>query len=364
MSLEGVEDAHALTAVQHGMLFHSLQTEKGDGGQAEDDYLAHIVIELSGQRDVQLLKKAWARVYAHHAILRSYFLWEGLEEPLCLVRATIDIPWTVVHASSVDDVDAVVVAERRLGMALTEAPLTRISLLEFSPTKATLIWTVHHLLADGWSTPIVLADVMRAYSALQRGESPTLEPSWPYQQFVNWQAGRNLDVLEAYWRHWLAGRTPTPLQIVRPQQGAIHVPRRNRVDLPIATTSALASLCREQRITLSTLIIGAWALALRLYVGSSSPLFGLTVAGRPLELSGIERAIGLFINVLPLQVDCQTDQSFTQWLQQIQRTVQQHSAHEQLAYQDIQRLTLSGFVVGDAGRIPRFDVGAQHSERE
>ena len=89
--------------------------------------------------------------------------------------------------------------------------------------------------------------------------------------------------------------------------------------LPADTTTALQSLAREQKLTLNTLVQGAWALLLSRYSGEQDIVFGVTVSGRPAELSSVENMVGLFINTLPVRVKVPPTAQLLDWLQTLQR---------------------------------------------
>jgi non-ribosomal peptide synthetase component F len=80
-------------------------------------------------------------------------------------------------------------------------------------------------------------------------------------------------------------------------------------------------MTRSRRLTLSTLIHGAWALLLGRYSGRDDVLFGITVSGRPPELAGIESMVGMFINVLPLRVAVDEESRLVPWLRTLQAGV-------------------------------------------
>ena len=83
----------------------------------------------------------------------------------------------------------------------------------------------------------------------------------------------------------------------------------------------LQALARSHRLTLSTLIQGAWALLLSRYSGRSDVLFGVTVSGRPPELAGVESMVGMFINSLPLRVAVIEEAPLVPWLRELQATM-------------------------------------------
>ena len=109
----------------------------------------------------------------------------------------------------------------------------------------------HHLLLDGWSMGLVLAEVFDRYG----GRRPPGEPR-PYRSYVEWLRGRGPGEAEAYWRRALAGVDgPTPLGLPRAPEGT--GPRRLHVELSEGETEGLRRLARERRVTLSTVVAPA-----------------------------------------------------------------------------------------------------------
>ena len=132
---------------------------------------------------------------------------------------------------------------------------------------------------------------------------------------------------EGYWRQALRGVTAaTPLGLEgrslgrRPVHRARCVAERETV-LSADVTAMLSALGRSHRLTLSTLIQGAWALLLSRYSGRSDVLFGVTVSGRPPELPGVESMVGMFINSLPLRVSVIEEAYLVPWLRELQATM-------------------------------------------
>ena len=134
--------------------------------------------------------------------------------------------------------------------------------------------------------------------------------------------GRTGAGAEAYWRRQLSGLTaPTLLGVDGPAAqevaGAADYAEA-RLRLPAEVTAALQGWARRQQVTLNTVVQGAWALLLSRYSGSQDVCFGVTVAGRPATLPGVESMVGLFINTLPLRVALPPDMPLAPWLQQLQ----------------------------------------------
>ncbi len=107
--------------------------------------------------------------------------------------------------------------------------------------------------------------------------------------------------------------------------------------LPAELSRHLQAFARRHRLTLNTLLQGAWAILLARYTGRTDMVFGATVAGRPAALSGVERMVGLFINTLPVRVQVDETADLLGWLAKLQAEQAEAQAHGYVPLADIQR---------------------------
>ncbi|HEX8559858.1 MAG TPA: amino acid adenylation domain-containing protein [Pyrinomonadaceae bacterium] len=324
----GLEDLYPLSPMQQGMLFHSVYAP--DAGM----YTGLLSFALRGGLDAEAFARAWRRAVERHAVLRSSFVWENLDEPLQAVRkgaaARLELhDWREWAADEQERrLDALLEEERRRGFDPAVAPLLRLKLLRLGAGSHRLVWTHHHLLLDGWSLSLLLREVFDDYEALRRGVDARPRPARPYRDYIAWLRRQDSTRAESFWRAYLAGfNAPTPLAVDRAPGGDAPAPgdgarapdtRRLRVRLSAEATGRLRALGRERRLTLNTLTQGAWALLLSRYSRERDVLFGATVAGRPAELSGAGEMVGLFINTLPVRARVQPETPLLSWLGRLQ----------------------------------------------
>jgi amino acid adenylation domain-containing protein/non-ribosomal peptide synthase protein (TIGR01720 family) len=335
-----IERLYPLSPMQEGMLFHSLY----EGG-GEEPYLEQMSCELRGRIDLAAFEEAWRRVIARHDALRTSFLWEGLDRPLQCVQRRVSFSLALHDWSDLDGdaaeqaaLAALVEAERRGGVDLASAPLFRMAWVHRSPERGFFVWSHHHAVLDGWSLPVLIDEVLAIYGSLVRGdtEPPRLGPAGHYQDFVSWLERQDATASEAFWRDYLDGCAssgPTPLphdEGAGGRGGAASPPRTAEVHrrLDAATAAALQELATRQRLTLGTLVQGAWALLLHRHCGRGDVVFGTTSAGRPAELPGADRIVGLFINSLPLRVRIERRHPLPAWLADLQRDQLRCRQHE------------------------------------
>ena len=318
--MENVEDIYALAPLQEGLVFHTISDP------ASGVFVDQVSAVLAGDLDPAAFRQAWTTAVARHAALRTCFLWDGLDEPLQVVREHVAIPWAEedwrgLDAPLVEQRLATLLRDdRRRGFDLSAAPLLRMTLACLTPRTWRWVWTFHHLIADGWSTAIILRQVFATYAAVRRGADPGLDPPFRYRDYIGWHAQRDLEPAEAYWRRELRGFTaPTRLNVQHPPPAGDALGRQRRRVLTPDTTRSLSSLASAQRVTLNTVVQGAWSLLLSRYAHDDDVVFGVTTAGRPPELPGVEDAVGLFINTLPLRPRIDPDAPLSDWLRALQK---------------------------------------------
>ncbi len=334
VAIERIEDLYPLSPLQTGILFHSVfQTDSRA-------YVNQLRVNIA-QLSVARFRTAWQAVVDRHSILRTGFLPEG-RVPLQWVAKTATLPfaeydWRRQDFTSQSDreqaLDALAQSELMTGFRLDQPPLIKIALVHCSGQPSHLILTLHHLLLDGWSTSQLLGEVLRIYS----GEEPAL-PVSRYRDFIDWLSGRDANAAEHYWKTLLQSVTE-PTRLVS-SSGKMHADsgfEEYTHVLDSGLVSAASQFAMQQRITLNTLMQAVWALVLKQRTGQSQVTFGVTVAGRPAELPGADRILGLFINTLPVAVTFRPEWTVGQWLHDLQLQNLASREHEQAALYEIQR---------------------------
>jgi len=316
-----IEDRYPLSPLQQGMLFHS--------AYAPDSavYIGQLSFALESDLDVDAFAAAWQRGVARHAILRTSFAWENLNEPLQTVHERVELlietlDWRELPSLEQENhLDALLEDERRRGFDLAVAPLMRLKLVQLGDARYQFIWTHHHLLLDGWSIALLLEEVFADYESLRRGLDKEPPATRPYRDYITWLGQQDAARARSFWKNYLDGfLAPTPLAVdhapVDPAREADT--RRLRVGLSQTQSDRLRTFARQNQLTLSTLFQGAWARLLSFYSRETDVVYGATVAGRPASFAGVESMVGLFINTLPVRVCVQPEMPIGAWLKQIQ----------------------------------------------
>ncbi|OPA84560.1 hypothetical protein BFW87_29090 [Pseudomonas fluorescens] len=311
---DAVADIYPLSPMQHGMLFHSLYEQ--DSGA----YINQLRVDVQGLQ-VERFRAAWQAALDAHDILRSGFLWQGaFERPVQVVHHHVSVPLTVHdwqhEAGQQQALEALAERERLQPFDLQHPALLRLTLVQTAAERYHLIYTNHHILLDGWSNAQLFGEVLQRYSG-------ATVPAFAgrYHDYIAWLQRQDRSVSEAFWTRQLAQLSePTRLAQSVSQAGVAlsHGHAEHVRVLDAAFTQRLGEFARQQKVTLNTLVQGAWLLLLQRFTGQDAVAFGATVSGRPAELVGVEQQIGLFINTLPVVASPQPEQRLADWLAQLQ----------------------------------------------
>ncbi len=335
-----VEDLYPLTPMQHGMVIQSLRASQAD-------YLSQTGLQWDGPLRRDALEQAWQQLIHRHPILRTVFLWRDLEQPLQCVLRQVDkhFFWEDLSYLPTDRqqhyIDGRLAQERAEPVSVEQAPLTWLRVFQLSTQRYVLCHSIHHALSDAWTFGLLLNELLQRYSAQCRGE-PALPPAdRPFQHYLRWLGNQDAEAARAFWQQTLNGfDTPTALPFVEQRSLSVQIPLdplRRHWALSVEDTRQLQQFCRQQQITVNTLVQAAWALMLARYNDCQDVLFGISVAGRPADLDGADTMRGLFIQTLPLRVTLDDQLRLGDWLQALLNQNLEMRQYEFLLLTEIQQ---------------------------
>ncbi|MFE4451653.1 amino acid adenylation domain-containing protein [Streptomyces sp. NPDC056796] len=326
-------------------------------------YHISFAVRLRGNLDHRALRRALCDVLARHESLRT-LVKAGDGEPYQAVLAPgdarVSLPVTPVDGTALD-------AALRDSAAApfdlsTEVPL-RAALFRTAEEEHTLLLTVHHIAADGWSMGPLAQDLAGAYAARTSGRAPSWEPlPVQYADYTLWQRGLLGSADDpgslaagqlSYWQGVLAGapeETPLPADRPRPAtaggRGGI-VP----LCLDEETTAGVARLARSSASSAFMVLHTALAAVLHRTGGGNDIVIGTPVAGRTDE--ALDPLVGFFVNTLALRTDLSDDPSFEALLARVRETDLAAYAHQELPFE---RLVEAVRPTRSTARHPLFQV--------
>ncbi|ROM59198.1 non-ribosomal peptide synthetase [Pseudomonas poae] len=293
--LHNVQDIYGLAPLQAGILYHHLATTEGD------PYVLQVQLRFTDQTAVDAFIQALHSVIERNDILRTGILWEGLDEPVQVVLRQASL---AVERLESNGLDALAHLQQRFDPRHYRLDLSRASLMHFAYTQAdggfAGILLLHHILLDHTALQVLVQEMS---ASLSGSDAHLPEPV----QYRNYVAQARLGVTQAQHEAFFSdmlGDLDEPtlafgLQDVNGDGSGIieaHLP------LEPALSQGLREQARQLGVSTASLVHLAWAHVLGQVSGQQDVVFGTVLLGRMQGGEGADRALGMFINTLPLRV--------------------------------------------------------------
>ena len=312
-----IEAILPLSEMQEGILIHHLQSKWDEG-------FLHVEFGIDGELIRDDFVTAWKHTIARHDILRTTVHWEKIEKPLQVIHGEKEAVWEFYdwrsygEAEQKEKITSLKQTNREAGTNFSKNPLNNYHLITLAEKKHYFLWPCHHLLLDGWSGSNIIKDVLALYDALTKKEAISLEPLPSLKAYYSWLNKKDPQATKKFWASYLEGFNSKNLLEARiaPQEDNSKV--IDKVVLSTRQTEVLNSIAKRNKITLNTLIQGAWTLLLGAYFRNDDILFGTTIAGRSNDFPNMEKLAGVFTNILPVRSTINPSLPLNEWLHNFQ----------------------------------------------
>jgi pristinamycin I synthase 3 and 4 len=317
---------------------------------------------VTGRLDVAALAAALSEVVRRHEALRTTFRTAGglpvqVVHPASLQQLPLADLTALPAARREEETRRLAAQEAQRPFDLARGPLVRSGLVRLEEDRHALLLTMHHVVADGWSTGVLVRELVALYAAAAAGRpSPLSELEIQYPDFAVWQRswlrGEVLAAEIAYWKERLADPPPLNLPTDRPRppissfRGGAAV-----LTLPQKLSGALRALAQRQGATLYMALLAGWKALLCRTTGQEDLLVGAPIANR--NRAEIEGLIGFFVNTLALRTGLDDDPGFRELLERVRETTLGAYAHQDLPFE---KLVEELHPERDTSRNPLFQV--------
>ncbi|EXL31116.1 syringopeptin non-ribosomal peptide synthetase SypA [Pseudomonas fragariae (ex Marin et al. 2024)] len=298
--VSNVKDIYPLAPLQEGILYHHLAAENGD------PYVLQTLFEIADRQRLNAFVDALQSVIDRHDILRTAVLWQGLQTPMQVVWRQARLHLEQIE---LDPADGAVINQlqqrfdpRHSRLDMSQAPLLRVVFAEDSPNQRWVaILLFHHMVLDHTAMEVVLHD-MQAHLL---GQADQLDAAIPYRNYVaQARLGVSREAHEAFFRELLGDiDEPTlPFGLLDVQGDGRDI-EDSSLTLDAQLNLRLRAQARQLGVSAASLVHLAWAQVLGKVSGRQTVIFGTVLMGRMQSGEGADRALGMFINTLPLRVD-------------------------------------------------------------
>ncbi len=304
-------------------------------------YNVPTLVHLDGPLDLWALRGTLAGIVRRHAVLRTTFAQDGAEpvqvlgpawEPDLALQDLSQLP----AAERTAELRRLAEAEAREPFDLQRGPLLRARLLRLRAEEHALLFTLHHIVCDGWSIDVLLREVAALYRSLAAGLAPELpEPPFQYADYAVWQrrwlSGEGLEKPLVYWRRQLRDLVMPELPTDRPRPATpSHRGTHLSFRWPSGLAASLEALSRREHVSRFMTLLGAFQSLLHRWCGQDDISLGTPVAGR--DRVEVESLIGFFVNTLVMRTRLSGDPSFQGLLARVRETALAAYAHQELPF--------------------------------
>ncbi|HHH40712.1 MAG TPA: non-ribosomal peptide synthetase, partial [Chloroflexi bacterium] len=301
-------------------------------------------LRIRGPLDIPALEASLNEIVRRHEVLRTTFPARHDGQPVQIIAPSLHLPLPVVDLSPLPEPEREAEARRlasqeaRRPFNLATGPLLRATLLLLDQDDFLVLFTMHHIVSDGWSVGVLIRELAALYHAFSLGRpSPLPELPIQYADFALWQRqwlqGETLQAQLAYWKRQLADAPPVldlptdrPRPPVQSFRGATF---RFRFPAPLA--QALQALSRREGVTLFMTLLAAFQTLLYRYTGQERINVGTPIANR--NRAEVEGLIGFFVNTLVISTDLSGNPTFRELLQRVREVALGAYAHQDLPFE-------------------------------
>ena len=299
---------------------------------------------LKGPLNIGALERTLSEIVRRHEILRTTFGAGPHGAPVQWIAEAEPVELPILDLQGFGEPDRwerareLANEEARAPFDLARGPLMRARLLRLGAEDHVLLFSLHHIVSDAWSSGILFLEVAALYDAYSRGEpSPLSELPVQYADFAicqrEWLQGAVLDEQLAYWKETLGGAPPLlqlPADRPRPTTPTYRGAHRP-VSIPPALADGLRALSRREGATVFMTLLAAFQSLVHRLTGRHDVLVGSLIANR--NRIEVEELIGFFANTLVLRSDLSGDPTFRQLLGRVRETTLEAYAHQDLPFE-------------------------------
>ncbi len=307
-------------------------------------YNATTAVRLSGNLNLEVLKRSINEIVHRHEALRTIFV-KVEEQPVQITIDELLISPTLIDLSDLPAEEKelrfqqLATEETQRPFDLSKGPLIRVTLVRLGATEHVLLLTFHHIVYDGWSFGVFLSEMLALYEAfLSDRPSPLPELPVQYADFAAWQrewlTGEVLENHLAYWREQLddCPVLQLPTDKPRPEVQTTRGTRQSFV-IPSHLVESLKALGRREDATFFMTLLAALQVLLARYTNMEDVVVGSPVANR--IHADIDGLIGFFLNALPLRTDLSGNPTFSELLHRVRQTALGAYAHQDLPFEKL-----------------------------
>ncbi|NOQ24717.1 MAG: amino acid adenylation domain-containing protein [Bacteroidales bacterium] len=332
-----IKKIYPLSPLQLGMLFHHIEDPNSQA------YFEQTVYELNGELDINLINISYNKLIERYDIFRTVFIYQDVEKPIQVVvkERSLDVKFVDFSKLHIEkkkqELHKYSCENRNIGFDLSKDILFQLTVIQKENESYWIILEFHHIIMDGWCLGLILQELFQIYYSLKKSIKLNLSNVVPYSNFIDWIGKQNKQNGLNFWKDYLNGYEGVgnlPLLKNNDTNEPLN-PKEITLELDEQYSLEIEKIAKENSVTTNTFFQSLWGIVLQNYNNTNDVVFGVVVSGRPSEIKGIERMVGLCINTIPCRVKSNNDQTFLEVLLENQAKSNDAKAYEYLLLSEI-----------------------------
>lgn len=334
---DNVENIMPVSFVQKYILSNSLRDQTSL-------YHDQSSFEYQGEINYNFFEDAWNHVVYLNPALKTIFYWDG-EEPFQIVLKKSPVKLDFVDLSDKpktqqgDYIEHYKLKDLETRFDLKKGPLLRITLFKLNNKRHVFFFSFNVIIMDGWCFSLILNDFYEYYKALVNGVRLPSYRRAPYGEYITWLYRQDFQTALDYWTVYLQN-TKFETYIQREEKKIINKKYNigsQKIILPYSFKKRLESVAKRKHVTSNMIFQAAWAYLLRNISKEQTIVIGATVSGRPPELLGSDKMVGLFFNDIPVKYEFGEKVNFFEITERAQKEFNESRQHEYVSSQQIKK---------------------------
>ncbi|MBZ9636379.1 non-ribosomal peptide synthetase [Clostridium sp. FP1] len=332
---DNIEDIMDLTDTQKGMLYHYIKDSE------TKEYQEQTCITITGEIDIEILKKTWNYIIETNEMLRTVYKWDKLDKPVQIVLKNYDIPFKFFDLSKESNeardklFKEILENHKNENINITNESI-KITICKIEEHKCKMIIKNHHILYDGWSNGIILKEFIEAYNCYFQGEEPIKQVKNKFKELVKWNKEQDKNRQKEYWQKYLKGFEHESNMFSSNNTSKMHKYIGEYIyTISDLTKNRIEASAKKLQVSVAAILYSAWSILQQRYENSEDIIFGMTVSGRTAKIKGIDNIVGMFINTIPLRVKTHSNQEVSTFIKSVEESLRAHEEFENTSLLDI-----------------------------
>lgn len=356
------QKSYGLSSLQEGIYLQSLLNQDKQQYFIQDCYF------IDERIDPVLLTKTWNDIVNNYDILRTGFITNEDGKAIQFVSQKTELAIDVdnFHELDLQESDSklsnILKQYKQSKFEFEKPPLAKVHLININNNRSIIILNIHHVLLDGWSMAILIAKLLDHYYQLKNNIHNKITVNCSYESFIAWLSYQEKTKAQEFWYSYLANFYQTGgfcSKILSSPQTSATKPCVYRTEIPEELITKISNLAKLTHVTINNVFQVAWAIIVARYIRQDDVVFGITVSGRHINLSGIDKCLGLFINTVPFRMRVSRNSSVSTLLIDARDALLKLQQYSYLSLAEIQAITKSHRYT-DTGLFDHFIAFLNH----